>query len=266
MIFLDLDDTLLMDDLTVSDVNKNSIKKAMERGIKVVLCTGRIIFGVERYIEELSLFNDNGYVICQNGGTIYNAKTKELLMEKTFDSKLYAPVVKIARKFNISIQGFRDKSMYAETITERIIEYSSKMNVPITHVEDLTVSKEPFSKLLLNGEHEELVKAKLQIDLEINGSINCFFSKPHFLEFSELTATKGTTMLELASMLGVDKDEVIAMGDSYNDIHMIQMAGLGVAVANAEEEVKSYADYITINTNETHAVSEVIEKFMIIDW
>ncbi len=263
MIFLDMDDTLLKSDLTISKKNEEAIRAAVDRGIHVVLCTGRAIYSIQKYITALGLDRQEGYAICLNGSTIYSTKTGSLLMEKLFYKNTYRSVLEAAHEYDIDIQCYHDKDFYLEKITDTTFRYSEKMNAAVQLVEDMLSMDCGLSKILLNGEHEKLVKLRDTINGTIEGHMNCFFSKPEFLEFTPTGATKGETMVHLASSLGIDADELIAVGDSFNDIHMIEMAGLGVAVQNAADDIKRAADYITQRDNENDAIAEVIYKFIL---
>ena len=87
-------------------------------------------------------------------------------------------------------------------------------------------------------------------------------SKPFFLEFTEAGVTKGTSLNKLIQKLGIKREEVIAMGDSYNDQAMIEFAGLGVAMGNAPDDIKEIANYVT-DTNMNDGVAKVVEKFVL---
>ena len=110
-----------------------------------------------------------------------------------------------------------------------------------------------------NPEHLQIVELKLQKQLE--GQLSVMRSKPFFLEFTEAGVTKGTSLNKLIQKLGIKREEVIAMGDSYNDQAMIEFAGLGVAMGNAIDELKSVSKYQTL-TNEQDGIGVFLEEYL----
>lgn len=263
MIFIDMDDTMLNSNLTISEGNKKAILKAVDNGIKVVICTGRTIHSVDKYISELGLKDENTFLICLNGGAIYNSLSGKSILQKTFEKDYYDIIFKAAHRFKVDIQAYYDKEFMLESVTERTGKYRIINNLPdITIIENLLEYNGPLTKILLNGDHNVLTEVAGYLEEKINGKLNMFFSKPEYLEFTVVGASKGSTMLELADMFNVTAEEIIAMGDSFNDLHMIQLAGLGVAMKNGEEEVKNNANYVTENTNDGDAVKEVLDKFV----
>lgn len=262
MLFSDIDDTLLGKDLKISNGNKKAIMEAQENGVKFVICTGRAVYSIKRYVEELGLKGKNSYAVCQNGGTVYDLHTGKLLIEKSFSSKDIKDVIDIARKYCVDIQLYYDSKFMLEKLTKRTKEYSKNMNTPITMFEDLKQYEGKLTKCLLNGEPQALKKVEEEAKDVILGKLNMFFSNPNYLEFTSVQATKGTSMLDLAEKLNVKQSEIIAVGDSYNDLHMIKLAGLGVSVANGVQEIKDAADYVTKEDCNGSPIKEIIDKFI----
>lgn len=263
MLCLDMDDTLLMDDLTISEQTVDSIKKASQKGIKVVICTGRSIGGIGTYLDLLNLRKEGCYAVCHNGGALYNTCTEELITEELYPKEYYTPIIELGHRYQVDIQAYQASNFYIERETDRTYRYSKKMNVKATIIPDMSVMDSPLSKILLNGDPSVLRELEPEAAQKVKGKLNYFFSKPEFLEFTALNATKGHMMMNLANRLHIKSEEIIAIGDSYNDIHMIQMAGIGVAVENAHEDIKAVADYVTKQDNNHGAVKEVIDKFIL---
>ena len=135
--------------------------------------------------------------------------------------------------------------------------------MPIVVVDDFKVAvKEPVVKVLMNKEAERLVEVEKKLQKQLEGQLSVMRSKPFFLEFTEAGVTKGTSLNKLIQKLGIKREEVIAMGDSYNDQAMIEFAGLGVAMGNAPDDIKEIANYVT-DTNMNDGVAKVVEKFVL---
>jgi Cof subfamily protein (haloacid dehalogenase superfamily) len=135
--------------------------------------------------------------------------------------------------------------------------------MPIVVVDDFKAAvTEPVVKVLMNKEAERLVEVEKKLQKQLEGQLSVMRSKPFFLEFTEHGVTKGTSLNQLIQKLGIKREEVIAMGDSYNDQAMIEFAGLGVAMGNAPDDIKEIANYVT-DTNMNDGVAKVVEKFVL---
>ncbi|GFI61826.1 5-amino-6-(5-phospho-D-ribitylamino)uracil phosphatase YcsE [Clostridiales bacterium] len=262
MLFLDLDNTLLSSDLSISRENLDAIRKAYEHGVKIVICTGRSVFGVKHIAAQLDIDKESCYIICLNGGAVYKGFPPELIKERLFSSRSAELIYDMAEKNDVDIQIYRNDKMIIERITERVQKYIDTLKADYVMVESIKNYDGDISKILLNGPNEILVKIQKQLLPKLK-DMNCFFSSPTFLEFTGKGATKGEALAELADDLGIDVNATIAMGDSYNDLSMIKAAGLGVAMRNAIQPLKDEAGYITKGTNNEGAVAEVINRYIL---
>ncbi|MDD4843837.1 MAG: Cof-type HAD-IIB family hydrolase [Anaerotignum sp.] len=263
MIFSDMDGTLLKNDIEVSEKNKIAIQKAVKKGVQFVICTGRGLFGVERYLEQLNLIGGEGYVICQNGGAVYNLKDMSLAIRESFSPKIYAPVVEFARELGLELYYYDDRVFIAERETQRVQRYCQVMGSGVKIMKEPLKYQGEFTKSLVTGERDKLLILQKKVQDIAGKELDCFFSSKIFMEVVKKGVSKGNIMEETAKKAGVPIQSVIAVGDSDNDISMIKKAGLGIAVANADPEVKEIADFVTKNRCEQDAIAEVIEKFIL---
>lgn len=263
MIFSDMDGTLLKSVSEISEKNINTIKKAVDNGTEFIICTGRGVYGVERFLEQLQLIGREGYVICQNGAAVYNLQNMELVLRHNFSAKDLRPVIECARKKDIEIYLYDDRTFLAEAETERTRKYCRVMGADMRILPDGLSYEGYFTKCLLSASHEKLQELRQEVEPLVKDKLNMFYSSSTYLEFVKKGVNKGHALEETAEKAGVPLSEVIAIGDSDNDLPMIQAAGLGVAVANAAEHVKQAADFVTHGTCEEDAVAEVIEKFIL---
>ncbi len=261
MIFSDMDGTLLKNGLEVSQKNKLAIKEAVNQGVQFVICTGRGVFGVERYLEQLNLIGREGYAICQNGGAVYDLRDMSLAIREDFSPKIYAPIAEFAREIGLELYYYDDRTFIAESETERVKKYCKVMGNDVRIMHNPLEYSGEFTKSLITGDREKLLLVQKMV--KETDQLDCFFSSPIFMEVVKKGVSKGNIMEETAKKAGVSLKEVIAVGDSHNDISMIKKAGLGIAVANAEPEVKEAADFITKNSCEKDAVAELIEEFVL---
>ena len=263
MVLSDMDGTLLKSASELSEKNIEMVGKAVDQGVEFVICTGRGVYGVERFLEKLNLLGRPGYVICQNGATVYNLENMEMVLKHSFSSDDLRPVVEIAREEGVEVYLYDDRTFVAEKVTPQVEAYCRVMHADMRILPDGLEYEGYFTKCLLSGSYEQLDTVRKKVEPLIAGKLNHFFSGPQYLEFVKTGVSKGRALQETAEKAGVPLAEVIAIGDSENDLSMIQAAGLGVAVANAQEHVKAAADYVTETTCEQDAVADVLQRFVL---
>lgn len=263
MIVLDLDDTLLRDDGTISSRTKKALMTAQEAGVKVVLASGRPTFAMRAIAKELELEKFGSFILSFNGAKITNCQTGEELFSSTLSVETVHKLYEISKQEGLSALSYIDD----EIITEARNGYT-EIEAGITGMNVIQVDsfvqtvKQPVVKVLMVEAPEKLVKVEKKLQQQLAGQLSVMRSKPFFLEFTEAGVDKGTSLHQLIQKLGIAQQEVIAMGDSYNDLAMIQFAGLGVAMGNAPDDIKKVADYIT-DTNMNDGVAKVVEKFIL---
>ncbi|MCY6371118.1 sugar-phosphatase [Clostridium ganghwense] len=263
LIALDMDGTLLKEDKSISEENYIAIKKAKEKGVKVVLSTGRPQKGIEKYLKELNLLSDEDYCVTYNGSVIQNTGTNEILYKKLLTCEDAHYLYDLSKKLDINIHALTTTSCIAPKLT-KYTELEVTMNgINFEEVDFATLTDStPIVKIMLIDEPEKLSEAIEKLPEEVYEKYTVVRSAPFFLEFLDKTVNKGAGVKALAESLGINQNEVICMGDAGNDLHMIKYAGLGVAMGNAFLEVKKAADYITY-TNEDDGVAHVINKFIL---
>lgn len=263
MVFSDMDGTLLRNGTEISVENSTAIRKAVDKGVEFVLCTGRGIFGVERYLKELGLLGRKGYAICQNGATVYDLQTMQPAIRRSFPPEWFAEIAKATHELGLELYYYDDKHFMTERPTKRVQKYCEVMRTEMGILENPLDYDGEFTKCLASGPREKLSQLREQVRPFLDGRLDTFFSSEIYLEFVRQGVNKGNALADTAEKAGVALKDVIAIGDSDNDRSMLLRAGLGVAVQNAEEDVKAIADYITERNCEQNAVAEVLEKFIL---
>lgn len=263
MVFSDMDGTLLHKGIALSVENEAAIRKAVEKGVDFVICTGRGVFGVERYLEQLGLIGKKGYVICQNGAALYDLQDMRLVQKKGFSPEKMLPVARVARELGLAMFYYDERKFMTEVVNEDVLEYVKVMGVEMHVVKEPTDYTEEFTKCLIMGKKELLLKLREQILPYLGQELHPFFSGDIYMEIVRSDVSKGDALEAAAKEAGVALADTIAIGDSENDLSMIERAGLGVAMYNAEEIVKAAADYVTERNCEEHGVAEVLEKFIL---
>lgn len=263
MIVLDLDDTLLRDDQTISKRTKLALMDAQEKGVKVVLASGRPTFGMKKIAEELSLAQYGSFILSFNGGKIINCHSNQELLSSTLSLENIKRIYDLSRREGVFIHTYVGDEIVTETKNPYTTIESELTGLPIKlvskFVEGVPV---PVVKILMVDAPDKLKKVEEKLQSELAEEFSVMRSKPYFLEFTEKGVTKGTSLDHLIQACGIKREEVIAIGDSYNDQAMIEFAGLGVAMGNSPDDIKEIADYVT-DTNMNDGVAKVVDKFVL---
>ena len=263
MVFSDLDGTLLYEGIRLSVENAAAIRKAVDKGVDFIICTGRGVFGVERFLQELGLIGKKGYVICQNGAALYDLRDMRLVQKKAFSPEKMMPVAKLARELGLEMFYYDDRNFMVETVTDMVKEYVKMMGTELRVLQEPTDYDGEFTKCLVSGRKEVLMELREKIRPYLGEELHTFFSSDIYMEIVRTDVSKGDALEAAAKEAGVALADTIAIGDSENDLSMIERAGLGVAMQNGEAVVKAAADYVTERTCEEDGVAEVLEKFVL---
>ncbi|CAN7244105.1 Cof-type HAD-IIB family hydrolase [Rossellomorea sp. LjRoot5] len=263
MIVLDLDDTLLRDDQTISNRTKDALIQAQEAGVKVVLASGRPTQGMRWVAEELKLDHYGSYILPFNGSKIIDCKTKEEKYSRTLSAETAHSLYDISKREDVGILTYAEDAIIVEEKNQFASIESDLTGLPVKVVPDFKEAiTGPVVKALMLKEADYLAEVEKKLQAELDGELSVMRSKPFFLEFTQLGVTKGASLDYLIKPMGIKPEEVIAIGDSYNDLTMIEFAGLGVAMGNAPDDMKEKADYVT-SSNMEDGVAEVVETFVL---
>lgn len=253
VLLCDMDGTLLNSKGQLSEENRKAIYYFVDNGGRFTVATGRMVFAVRNYLPALPV---NLPAILYNGAAIYDFQKNEVLWEDCLREDVKSVLKELMTTFpEIGVEVFQGGDIYflrehEETEKHRLREGF----IPKTGgIEDIPGD---WYKVILACEPEKLFRVE-DFLRERQGSFRAVYSEPQFLELLNQGASKGRAMQELAARTGFSLSAVIAMGDHMNDMEMIRMAGLGVAPANAREEIRMAAKYCCCHHDE-HAVAEII--------
>lgn len=265
MLVLDVDGTLVGSDKQISEKTKEAVIEAQKRGKTVAIASGRSIAGIRRTASNIALEQYGGYVIAYNGTTVVNCKTGECIYNQMVQPEMVKPVYEAAKRAGVGIVVYNDntKEMISGNGLNEYIEIDAKAcDVTIRETNDFVKAVNfPFNKFLLSGTPERMVEVEKIMDKEFGDRMNVFRSDPFFVELLPRYVDKGVAVEKLIKHLEIPREKVICIGDSYNDLPMLRFAGMGVAMGNAQQEVKEMADYVTASNDEDGIVN-VIDKFM----
>ena len=261
---LDLDGTLMDSNKKLSEVNKEAVWKAIDKGTAVILASGRPMFGVEPVAKMIELDKRGGYILAYNGGNILDCKTGKLIYSREIPSQCISDINNAARANNVYALTYYGDRIVAESDTdEYVIKEAFCNSTDIKKVDDLTAFVDyQVAKFLVVGVHEKLLPVQKELVDKHGDVLDIFFSEDYFLEIVPKNVAKDASLEALLEQLGLDKSQLIACGDGMNDMSMIKFAGLGVAMENAYPKVKECADYIAAS-NDDNGVAKVIEEFIL---
>lgn len=266
IIACDLDETLLNTNRTISKEDIEAIQKAKELGVKFVPATGRGFNTVDGTLKDLGLFEqENEYVISYNGGAITENKNHKLLHFEGITFELASELYKRGLKYNVCIHVYTKDMVYAYNYLQEEIDYlAGRMEVTEIFDDNIDFLKgqDIVKCLYMNTDYSYLNKIEKELK-DITQDIDVSYSSNRYIEFNHRGVNKGAGLQSLADLIGVDIKDTIAIGDNFNDLSMIKVAGLGVGVQNTIENMKKECDYITDATCNESAVAEVIHKFIL---
>lgn len=264
ILVLDLDGTLTNKKKEITEHTRETLIRAQEAGVKIVLASGRPTYGIMPLARQLELDKYEGYILAYNGGQIIDCKTGELMYENVLDPAVYPYLYECAKSNGFQILSYKDEYIISENADDQYVQHEAFLNrMPSKTVESfLDVINFPVAKCLIVGDPEPLAQLEPVMKKELESKMNVFRSEPFFLELVPKGIDKARCLAVLLEELGMTPDEMMACGDGFNDLSMIEYAGLGVAMANAQEVVRQAANYITLS-NEEDGVAHAVEKFML---
>ncbi|MCQ8211873.1 Cof-type HAD-IIB family hydrolase [Cetobacterium somerae] len=263
MIVTDLDDTLLNSQGKVSLKDKESILKAQEEGIIFVLASGRPTYAMRDLAKELKLDKYGSYILSYNGSIITNCKTNKNILEETLTKDEIHQLYDFSKKNNVEIITYLDDTIVSENYSSYIEVEVELTKMPFEKVKNFkaTIDKDCVKCILLE-EPSYLKKVEEKLKNELGKNFSIAISKPFFLEVTKLGVDKGSSLLKLAKKLNIRQEEIIVVGDSYNDLPMLKIAGLPACVENAKPEIKEICKFISTSNN-NNGMTNIIENLIL---
>lgn len=264
ILILDIDGTLTNSKKEVSPKTLDALIRAQEEGIKVVIASGRPTAGINKIAKTIKLDEYGGYVLSYNGAKITNFQTGEVVYNETLPEEMIPSIYEEAIDSHVGIITYEGNDAIAGNGIDKYNELEARINgIGLREVKDFpNYITFPINKCLLTGEPEHMAEVEQKMKERFGNFLNIFRSEPFFVEVMPQNIDKAYSLGKLLKHLDLERSQMIACGDGFNDLSMIKYAGLGVAMANAQEVVKQAADYITLS-NDEDGVAKVIDKFML---
>lgn len=262
LLVLDVDGTLLNEKKEITPRTQAALLKVQQMGVHIVLASGRPTNGVMPLAEALELHHYGGFVLSYNGGQIINARTGELLFEKRIDPQQLPYLDKKAKKNDFAIFTYHKNQLITDKPDNRHVRDEAALNgMEVVGVGNFAeaVDFAPCKCMLASDDETALAGLENHWKKRLDGVLDVFRSEPYFLEVVPPSIDKGNTLGILLSKLSILPEEVVAIGDGVCDVSMLQLAGLGIAMGNAQDSVKACADVTTLS-NDKEGVAIAVEK------
>lgn len=261
LVAIDLDGTLLNEQLEVSPRTIRAIREAVKQGVVVTLATGRMFASAQIFARQIGL---DVPLITYNGGLIRAALSEETFYHQPIEADAALAILQLFQRHGWYIQSYIDDRLYVETLNELAQTYAKRVRVePVVVGEQLYSLTEPPTKLLGMAKTQEEVAALIEkLHHSYPGRIYATSSQPGYVEIMHAKVNKGQALASLAERFTVPQKQVMALGDSLNDLDMLEFAGWGVAMGNAADRVKARAQAVTA-TNQEEGVAQAIETYVL---
>lgn len=266
VLVLDLDGTLTNSEKKITPRTKKALMEMQEKGHTVVLASGRPTPGITPLAKELELEKNEGYILSFNGGQITNCKTGEIVYQKTLPPEVVPKLFDLADKLDIGLLSYERDSIITGMHYDEYIDIEKNINhLPVKQMENITdYINFPLNKCLGTADPEVAAQAEKEYEKMFGKTLCISRSEPFFIEITPMGIDKAASLERFCKLTGNKRENLIACGDGFNDVSMIEYAGLGVAMENAQAVVKEVADYVTAS-NDEDGVAKVIYEFILND-
>ncbi len=257
---IDVDFTLIGSDLEIGERTREAIQAAAAAGCIVTLASGRMFRATAPFAEDLGI---DAPLITYDGALIKTARTRQVISHRPMPLEQAREVIAYARGEGLHLNVYIDDTLYVERYDEEALSYMAHAKVQATAVGDLAafVACAP-TKVLIIASKDDVDRRLPEFKARFGDRLHVVRSMPRYVEFTAAEVSKGSALDILARHLGVAQGEVMALGDSENDVSMLEFAGIGVAVRNAADEVKRAADYVAEGES-GDGVVEAISRFVL---
>ncbi len=267
LVAIDIDGTLITDEKKITPKTIETIKEASKKGVKIVLSSGRSFYRLEKYIDALDLRKENQYSICFNGGMIVENATGEMVYSKNLTTEEVKQLIQLGKTLGLPIVIYARDTHYVENIPDimqRDAENLAEMHLKKVNFDELNFNEKEnyIYKVCFIDKPEIIMEKRKEIPKEIIEKYEITSSVPEYIEIVKKGIKKSEGIKRVMEKYHIKQDEVMAIGDGENDVEMLSFVGLGIAMGNAKDYVKSFANDVTTSNNHD-GVANAIEKYIL---
>ena len=272
-IVLDIDGTLLNTGKIISEKTKQALIAAQEKGIKVILASGRPTTGMLELAEQLEMTKYEGFLVSYNGARVTDCLTKKVLFNQAMSIETGQAILEHLKKFDVIPMIDKEDYLYVNDVYSgmldlpdgafNIIEYEARGgNFKLSEIDDLAAfATFPINKFLIAAQPEYLQKIAPALHAPFDEIVTAAFSAPFYFEFTDKGIDKAKALNTVFPEMGIHSENIIAFGDGHNDRSIIEYAGIGVAMGNAVDALKEIADDVTLSCDED-GIAAGLEKYL----
>lgn len=264
LIATDMDGTLLTDEHKISKGNRDAIIEVQKKGVKFILASGRPSFSMIDAAKELEMDKLGGYILSFNGGELIDCSTNEVIFSVGLDENNLREIYDFSIKVNLPMVIYHNDTLYGTELTDYVQDEVDMTGMKFEKFEniDSLIKKgiNSSTKSMIIGASDEIAKAEIEMKKLHGDNYFIAISKPTFLEIANKKVNKGKTLLKLGEILGISSEEMIAVGDGGNDLPLLEVVGMPVAVENAILSLKEIAKFESSH-HMNDALKTVIEHF-----
>ena len=263
LIAMDLDGTLNNDQKVITEKTKAALMAAQKKGVRLALASARPSPGLFKERDILRLQDHKGILMSYNGGRIVDAETGKVLFETSMDLEETKQVLRKLEDLPVTPILDDGVQFYVTDKNGYKVDYECKNNNMVCSEVGNLANFLTFSpiKILMSVQPEELAEVQKQITDFLPESLTVVQTAAFYLEVIPKVINKGQGIRDICKVLGIEPAEVVSFGDAANDIPMLEAAGMGVAMGNAQEAVKQAADMVTLSNNED-GIAAALEKLL----
>lgn len=271
LIALDLDGTTLNNDRVISRANRTALEEAIQRGVNVVIATGRTYSALP---EDVFQIRGIQYVLTSNGAIITDLREKKAIYENCIAPTAVEQAVELLKQYEFMVEAFTEGRAYIEKsfydniketrLSFRHVDYVLSTRQSVEGLYDFILAHKAHIENINVNFDDQKDRARMREVLSGLENTTLTTSFDHNLEIGGATTSKAAALRELEHILDVRPEEMMAIGDSPNDVAMLRLAGMPVAVGNAKDEVKAVAKYVTA-ANHEDGVAQAVRKFVLED-
>ncbi|MFR6362320.1 Cof-type HAD-IIB family hydrolase [Amedibacterium intestinale] len=273
VIIMDVDGTLTNSKKQITPKTKEMLIAAQNKGIKLVLASGRLVSGLIGLAKELEMEKHHGLLVSFNGSKVVDCQTKEVLFNQTMRIEDAREVLEHMKNFKVYPMIDKGNYLFVNDVYKGMITYQNEKidiiqyearggNFKLCEIEDLSSFVDfPLNKILTAGDPEYLNEHYQDMMEPFKERLNCMFTAPFYFEFTAKGIDKAKALDSVLKPMGFQQEEMVAFGDGDNDATMLSYAGIGVAMDNAQDSLKKIADKITLS-NEEDGIAVMLETLL----